>query len=85
MKNLTCREIQVDENHNVMILFRNNCYDCYVMRHDGSGETPYFYMFGQLRYQPYAENNTLNDIIDIAVFNAPDYYFLCEDKEEVIP
>ena len=84
MKNLTCREIPVDENHNVMILFRDNCYDCYVMWHDGEHSTPYFYMFGQCRHQPYAENNTLDDIIDIAVANAPDYYFLCEEEEEVI-
>ena len=83
MKNLLCREIPVDENHNVMILFRNGCYDCYVMQHDGEHSTPYLYMFGQLRYQPDAQNQTLDDIVETAVANAPEYYFLF-DEEEVI-
>lgn len=85
MKNLTCREIPVDENHNVMILFRNGCYDCYVMRHDEDHSTQYFYMFGLPRYQPYAENETVASVIDTAIAVAPDYYFLCEEEEEVIP
>lgn len=82
MKNLLCREIPADETHNVMILFRNNCYDCYVMRQDEDGNsTPYSYMFGQLRNQPYTKNLSLDDIIDIAVANAPEYYFLCDGEE----
>ena len=84
MKNMTCREIPVDANHNVMILFRDNVYDCYIMHHDENGSTPYFYMFGLIRNQPCADNMSMSDVIESAVVNAPGYYFLCDCNNEMM-
>ena len=78
MKKLLCREFPVDATHNVMMLYRNNQYDCYVMSHDENGETPYFFMFGIIPKQPYIENISLDEAIEMAIANAPIYYFLTD-------
>lgn len=77
MKRLFCSELCSGPNHNVLIIARNGMYDCYVMKHDNDGgETPYFYMFGlPTKDYPFRE------AADIAVDNAPDYYWLCEEDE----
>lgn len=78
MKKLLCREFPVDATHNVMMLYRNNQYDCYVMSHDESGETPYSFMFGILPKQPDTDNVSLAEAIEMAITNAPNYYFLTD-------
>ena len=79
MKNLTCREIAIDENHNIMILYRNGQYDCYIMEHDEYGETPYIFMFGMPCKQAKSEFRvTFEGIVDIVTSVAEEYFDLCD-------
>lgn len=74
---LFCAEFKADETHNVMILVHNGCYDCYLMEHDETGETPYMFMFGlPIKQQSYSE------AIEIAAANAKNYSWLFEDSNE---
>ena len=73
-KNIPCVEIEVDSTHNILIMERNSVYDCYIMEQDGSLETPYFYMFGLVM-----DDVGLDNAIEIAVANAPDFYDLIDE------
>lgn len=75
-RDLRCAEFRVDENHTVMILSRDKCYDSYVMWHstDGHSSTPFMFMFGTL-----AGSMSYHEIVDMTITVAPDYYHLCEE------
>lgn len=72
---LHCAEYRVDDAHNVMVLARDNrTYDCYVLEHDETAETPFLYMFGlSTRDMDYRR------IVETAIRSAPDYYNLFEE------
>lgn len=80
MKKLLCREYPVDNHHNVMLLYHNDSYDCYVMEHDDDRETPYLFMFGTPVKQDYGKI-TLAEAVDMAIANAPIYYHLFEEEQ----
>ena len=72
---LHCAEYRVDDTHNVMVLARDNrIYDCYVLEHDETAETPFMYMFGlSTRDMDYRQ------IVEEAIRSAPSYYALFEE------
>lgn len=76
--NIRCVEQEVDSTHNVLVLDRETVYDCYVMEHDETTETPFLYMFGIT-----PDNvNSFEDAVEIAIANAPDYYDMFEEERK---
>lgn len=75
-RDLPCKEYRVDDEHTVMILLHDRCYDSYLMckGKDEPYGTPFLYMFGTpVSTMPYYK------IVDMTITVAPDYYNLFEE------
>lgn len=78
-RDLPCKEYRVDDEHTVMIMLRDRCYDSYVMEQskDEQYGTPFMYMFGTP-----VSTMTYDQIVRMIIDNAPFYYDLCKDGYE---
>ena len=75
-RKLSCTEYKVDDQHNVLIMEHGNDIDSYVMWHDSEWHsTPFLYMFGTP-----AGELTYNEIVEMTITVAPDYYHLFEEE-----
>ena len=69
MTNLVCVEEKLDSTYSVMIVSRNDVWDCYGMKTDEMGETPYMYMFGL----PQDQTPDIREAVKIALANVKEY------------
>lgn len=71
----------LDDGHTILMFRENKYFQCYVKRCDQDGsETDYKFMFGLP-----TNENTAQEAMDIAVANAPEYDFMFEDSDRLIP
>lgn len=75
-RDLPCSEYKVDSTHSVLVLYRDGNYSFYLMQKniDETLGTPFLYMFGEPEGQM-----SYDEMIDMVITVAPDYYFLFEE------
>jgi len=76
MRTILCTEHQVDENHSILVMSRNHCFEAYLFfQDDHGGESDMHHMFSV----PWESCKTYEQFYTMAIDAAPNYYNIVDE------